>query len=74
MSPTNLDRKSISRLVKAQLSDMRGWSSESQNLTGFSDMSKNCYSLKGWNLYIMRQNPDSVKKNSEKIKEFLNTK
>ena len=71
---TNLDRQSISRLVKAQLADMRGWESESQNLVGFSDMSKNCYSLKGWNLYIMRQDPDSVKKNSEKIKEFMNTK
>ena len=71
---TNLDRKSISRIVKAQLSDMRGWSSESQNLVGFSDMSTKCYSLPGWNLYVMKQNPESVKKNSDKIKEFLNNK
>ena len=68
---TNLDRKSISRLVKLQLSDMRGWESERQNLVGYSATSKNCYSLKGWDLYVMKQNPDSVKKNSEKIKEFL---
>ncbi len=68
---TNLDRKSISRLVKMQLSDMRGWISESQNLTGFSDMSTKCYSLPGWNLYVMKQDSDSVKKASEKIKEFM---
>ena len=68
---TNLDRKSISRLVKAQLSDMRGWTSESQNLVGYSSSSKNCYSLKGWDLYVMKQNPDSVKKASEKILKFM---
>ena len=68
---TNLDRKSISRLVKAQLSDMRGWTSESQNLVGYSATSKTCYSLPGWNLYVMKQNPDSVKAASDKIKEFM---
>ena len=71
---TNLDRQSISRIVKMQLSDMSGWKSESQNLVGFSDMSKNCYSLKGWNLYVMKQDPESVKKNSDRIKEFMNGK
>ncbi len=71
---TNLDRQSISRLVKMQLSDMRGWSSESQNLTGFSDSSTTCYSIPKYNLYIMRQDPASIKKNSDKIKEFLKTK
>ena len=71
---TNLDSKSISRLVKMQLNDMRGWSSERQNLVGTSAMSKNCYSMKNMNLYVMKQNPDSVKKNSEKIKEFLGIK
>ncbi len=71
---TNLDSKSISRLVKMQLSDMRGWKSESQNLVGYSSTSTNCYSLKGWNLYVMKQNPDSVKKNSEKIKSFMGIK
>ena len=71
---TNLDQKSISRIVKAQLSDMRGWESESQNLVGKSDTSSNCYSVKGWNLYIMRQDADSVKKNSDRIKEFLGLK
>ena len=60
------------RLVKMQLSDMRGWDSESQNLVGYSDMSTNCYSLKGWNLYVMKQDAESVKANSDKIKAFIN--
>ena len=68
---TNLDRKSINRLVKMQISDMRGWTSESQNLVGESAMSTNCYSIPSMNLYIMKQNPDSVKSASDKIKDFL---
>ena len=68
---TNLDTKSINRLVKMQLSDMRGWDIESQNLVGYSATSKNCYSIPKMNLYVMKQNPDSVKQASEKIKEFM---
>lgn len=68
---TNFDRKTISRIVKMQLNDMRGWTSESQNLVGESGTSKNCYSIPKMELYIMKQDQDSVKKNSEKIKEFL---
>ena len=68
---TNLDRKSINRLVKLQLSDMRGWTSEKQNLVGESGMSTKCYSIPNMNLYVMKQNPDSVKAASDKIKSFL---
>ena len=68
---TNLDRKSISRLVKMQLNDMRGWDTESQNLVGTSAMSTKCYSIPKMNLYIMKPDESSVKKNSDKIKEFL---
>lgn len=71
---TNLDRKSISRIVKAQLSDMRGWSSESQNLVGTSAMSNKCYSMAGMNLYIMKQDAKSIKSASNKIKEFFGIK
>ena len=71
---TNLDSKSIKRLVKMQLSDMRGWKSESQNLVGFSAMSTTCYSLPGWNLYVMKQDPNSVKTASDKIKTFMGLK
>lgn len=69
---TSFDGKTISRIVKMQLNDMRGWTSESQNLVGESGTSRNCYSIPNMDLYIMKQDQDSVKKNSEKIKEFLN--
>lgn len=71
---TNLDSKSISRLVKMQLNDMRGWKSESQNLVGTGATSKGCYSMPNMSLYIMKQDAESVKANSEKIKAFLGTK
>lgn len=71
---TNLDRKSISRIVKMQLNDMRGWKSERQNLVGESAMSTKCYSMPNYNLYVMKQNPNSVKKSSDKIKEFIANK
>ena len=67
---TNLDNKSISRLVKMQLNDMRGWDLESQNLVGHSATSKNCYSIPKMSLYVMKQDEESVKTASEKIKEF----
>ena len=71
---TSLDRKSISRLVKMQLNDMRGWKSVSQNLVGDSSTSTKCYSIPNMSLYIMKPNLDSVKENSEQIKNFLNIK
>lgn len=67
---TNLDNKSITRLVKMQLNDMRGWDIESQNLVGYSATSKSCYSIPKMNLYIMKQDEESVKTASEKIKIF----
>ena len=68
---TSLDTKSINRLVKMQLSDMRGWDIESQNLVGISGMSTKCYSIPNLNLYVMKQDASSVNKASEKIKEFM---
>ena len=68
---TNLDSKSISRLVKMQLNDMRGWNVESQNLVGYSATSRNCYSIPNMSLYVMKQDENSVKSASEKIKTFI---
>lgn len=68
---TNLDSKSISRLVKMQLNDMRGWDVESQNLVGYSATSRNCYSIPNMSLYVMKQDENSVKSASEKIKTFI---
>ena len=68
---TNLDNKSINRLVKMQLNDMRGWNVESQNLVGHSATSRNCYSIPKMNLYVMKQDKTSVDSASNKIKEFI---
>ena len=70
---TNLDTKSINRIVKLQLSDMKGWTSESQNLVGESTMGS-CYSMPKYSLYIMKQDPDSVKAAGDKIREFIGEK
>jgi len=67
---TNIDSKSISRLVKMQLNDMRGWSIESQNLVGTS-ASKKTYTFPKMKLYVMEQNEESVNNASLKIKEFM---
>ncbi len=71
---TNLDTKSISRLIKLQLSDMRGWDMESQNLVGHSATSTKCYSIPNLALYVMKQDADSVQNASNKIKEMLEKK
>lgn len=70
---TNLDTKSISRLVKMQLNDMRGWNIESQNLTGHSATSRKCFSIPNMNLYVMKQDENSVNTAKAKIKEFMKT-
>ena len=69
---TSLDSKSINRIVKAQLNDMRGWDLESQNLVGIDGSSNKCYSIPNINLYVMKQNPESVNTASKKIKDFIN--
>ena len=69
---TNLDPKSINRIVQMQLSDMRGWTLESQNLDGYDSSSTSCYSIPYINLYVMKQDENSVKNASEMIKNFLN--
>lgn len=70
---TSLDSKSISRIVKIQLNDMKSWTIESQNLVGHDAMGS-CYSMPKYNLYVMKQDPESVKSASDKIKEFMGEK
>lgn len=68
---TNLDKKSISRLVKKQLNDMKGWSIESQNLTGYDLYTPNTYTFPGTELYVMERNEESLTQAKNKINEFL---
>lgn len=67
---TNMDTKSINRLVKMQLNDMRGWSIESQNLVG-TGASEKTYTFPKMKLYVMKRNDESVKVSQDKIKEFI---
>ena len=66
-----MDRKSINKFVKKQLNNMKGWTIESQNLVGINGSSTQTYSMPGMNLYVMEQDPESVKEASEKIEQFL---
>lgn len=68
---TNMDTKSINKFVKMQLNDMRGWSIESTNLVGTDSYSTNTYTFPGTNLYVMKQNSESVNNAKNKIKEYI---
>lgn len=69
---TNMETKSINRFVKMQLSDMRGWSIESQNLIGTDLYTKETYTYPSLELYVMKQDKKSVDAAKEKIKGYLN--
>lgn len=71
---TNLDTKSINKLVRMQLSNMSGWDIESQNLIGTDLYTKNTYTFPDFNLYVMKQDENSVSSAKEKISEYLNKK
>lgn len=64
---TNMPSKDISRLVKI---DMRGWTIESQNAVGTSQMGPT-YTFPTLNLYTMLPDEDSVNSLKAKIKEYL---
>lgn len=67
---TNMPSKDISRLVKMQLNDMRGWTIESQNAVGTSQMGPT-YTFPTLNLYTMLPDEDSVNSLKAKINEYL---
>ena len=67
---TNISSKDISKLVKMQLNDVRGWSVESINLTGTGQMGPT-YTFPTLNLYTMLPNEDSVNEAQTKIKDYL---
>lgn len=67
---TNMDTKSINRLVKMQLNDMRGWTIESQNLVGTS-ASEKTFTFPKMKLYVMKQNEESISNAITKINDFF---
>lgn len=68
---TNLDNKSMAKLVKKQLSNMKGWTIESQNLTGYDYYTYDTYTYPNLELYVMKRNDASVETARNKIKEFV---
>lgn len=68
---TNMETKSINRLVKMQLNDMRGWSIETQNLVGTDLYTKNTYTFPNIELYVMKQDSSSVDEAKNKIEEYV---
>jgi len=68
---TNLETKNINKLVKMQINDMRGWNIESQNLVGFDFKTTETYTFPGQNLYVMKQNEESINASKEKIKGII---
>lgn len=67
---TNMPSKDISRLVKMQLNDMRGWTIESQNATGTGQMGPT-YTFPTLELYTMKPDEESVTSIKAKIQEYL---
>ena len=68
---TNMETKSINRLVKMQINDMRGWSIETQNLIGTDLYTKNTYTFPNIELYVMKQDSNSVNEAKNKMGNFL---
>ncbi len=67
---TSLDTKSINRLVKMQLNDMKNWLFEEQNLTG-TGATKRVYSFPTMDLYVMIGNQETLDNVIERIKNFV---
>ena len=68
---TNMPSKDISRLVKMQLGDMRGWTIESQNAVGTSQMGPT-YTFPTLELYTMLPDEECVNELRTRIKEYMN--
>ena len=71
---TNLDNESMAKLVKKQLSNMKGWTIETQNLTGYDYYTYDTYTYPTIELYVMKPNEDSINNVRNKIKEFVGKK
>lgn len=67
---TNMETKSINRFIKMQLNDMRGWSIESQNLVG-TDLYTYTYTYPNLQLYVMKQDENSIAMSKNKINKYL---
>lgn len=68
---TNMDQKTVAKLVNYQLDKNIKWTIESLAATG-TDSYNTCYSIGKAKAYVMEPNIDSVNTIKEKIKETMN--
>ena len=61
-------------MVKKQLSNMKGWTIESQNLVGEDLYTTDTYTFPGTELYVMQRDEESVKTVKLRLKQFLSNK
>ena len=69
---TNMETKNINKFIKMQLNDMRSWDIESQNLIGTDLYTKGTYTFPDIELYVMKQDQESINNAKEKMREYLN--
>ena len=69
---TNMSEKDINKFVKMQLSDMRGWTIDSQNLVGSDLYTYDTYTYPTLKLYVMKQDQESVDDAKKEIEKYFN--
>ncbi len=70
---TNMDEKSISKIVRLQLNKMPKWEIINQSLNG-TDYSAYTYSYPTRELYVMMPDNESIEEAQNKISEIINAK
>lgn len=69
---TNMSEKDINKFVKMQLSDMSGWTIDSQNLVGSDLYTYDTYTYPTLKLYVMKQDQESVDDAKKEIEKYFN--
>ena len=69
---TNIDEKDVTKLIKSQIEDNSGWNIEMYSVDGI-DAYKPTFSAGHLDVYVMKQNVESILIAKEKIKSILNS-
>lgn len=66
---TNMSSNDIQKLIQMQVDSMSSWSIEQISLDGTGATSTNCYSMPGYELYVMEPDESTVQTAKQKIDE-----
>lgn len=69
---TNIDQKSVTKLIKKQIKDNSNWDFESFSVNG-KDASESTFSTGSLKVYVMRPDEDTVLEAKKKLDEILET-